>query len=394
MRPALQADILIVGAGPAGCAAAIILAPLCRVAVIERHAAPPERIGESLPGAARRMLATMGLLEEFLADGHLPRHALRSAWGRAEPEERDSLRDPDGNGWVLDRARFERRLRAAASSRGASLLAPARLVRLSRVRESWLADVDHDGRPIALRARIVLDAGGRGSRALRRYGAKRVLGDRLICASFRMPRACFPPGVTQVEAEADGWWYASPLPDGAGMFAFHTDADLPAARLVCEAGGFKEKVKALPILSAFAEDFTADDPQIRVCAAQSTWLERVVGEGWLACGDAALAFDPLAAQGLFNALYTGFAAAGTIAGCLGGKAGMIRKYVDEIEDVRFEYRRHLAAWYQLERRWPHAPFWRRRHALSLSDGSSTYPFALHRSVDELSAQARGEDLHS
>jgi flavin-dependent dehydrogenase len=37
--------------------------------------------------------------------------------------------------------------------------------------------------------------------------------------------------------------------------------------------------------------------------------EPCAGEGFLAAGDAALALDPLASQGLLNALFTGLAAA-------------------------------------------------------------------------------------
>jgi flavin-dependent dehydrogenase len=34
-------------------------------------------------------------------------------------------------------------------------------------------------------------------------------------------------------------------------------------------------------------------------------LEPLHGNGWLACGDAALSFDPLSSQGLLTALYSG-----------------------------------------------------------------------------------------
>jgi hypothetical protein len=66
----------------------------------------------------------MGLWEEFIADGPLPRQALCSAWGSGETMVRDALADLDGPGWQIDRARFEQRLRAAAVRRGALL--PAR----------------------------------------------------------------------------------------------------------------------------------------------------------------------------------------------------------------------------------------------------------------------------
>ena len=45
---------------------------------------------------------------------------------------------------------------------------------------------------------------------------------------------------------------------------------------------------------------------------RSSWLEQPMGQSWVACGDALLAFDPIAGQGLFNAIYTGMKAAETI----------------------------------------------------------------------------------
>jgi flavin-dependent dehydrogenase len=41
-------------------------------------------------------------------------------------------------------------------------------------------------------------------------------------------------------------------------------------------------------------------------------LEYSAGEGWLACGDAALAFDPLSSQGILSALYGGMLASRTV----------------------------------------------------------------------------------
>ena len=80
----------------------------------------PAGVGKSLPAAARRLLIDMGLWQGFLADCHAPCHAHRGCWGDDTPSERDALADPDGHGWYLDRARFERRLRGVAAAEARS----------------------------------------------------------------------------------------------------------------------------------------------------------------------------------------------------------------------------------------------------------------------------------
>jgi flavin-dependent dehydrogenase len=57
----VTADVVILGAGPAGATAALNLAAVCRVTIIDQYGEPPCRIGESLPGAARRLLIDMGV---------------------------------------------------------------------------------------------------------------------------------------------------------------------------------------------------------------------------------------------------------------------------------------------------------------------------------------------
>ncbi|MCY1030783.1 hypothetical protein OV207_04890 [Corallococcus sp. BB11-1] len=85
-----------------------------------------------------------------------------------------------------------------------------------------------------------------------------------------------------------------------------------------------------------------------------------MGDGWLAAGDAALSFDPLSSQGLFNALFTGLAAAEATDRALSGDPSATSDYAGTLADIDAAYRRNLAAWYALERRWPEQEFWRRR----------------------------------
>ena len=133
-----------------------------------------------------------------------------------------------------------------------------------------------------------------------------------------------PPGVTQIEAEPDGW-YAAPLPRGGGILAFHTDADLPAARIGRSPSVLLERARTLPLLGPLLAGGGWDDASGGFRAAHGAWLEAPAGDGWIAAGDAALAFDPLAAQGVFNAIYMGLAAAETADRVLGGDAEAARE---------------------------------------------------------------------
>lgn len=349
-------DVLIVGGGPAGATAALNLAPLRSVAIVERNAAPSPRIGESLPAAARRLFRDMGLLESFLAEGHAPCYGQRSVWGDPRPQELDALRDPDGPGWHLDRMRFERWLRDAASSRGAELLAPATVERIERDGDVWRVDTS----TVTLRARIIIDAAGRSAPIARRLGAQLCVTDRLVCGwIYGDDTGSASRGLTYVEATEDGWWYTAPIPNARRILAFHTDADLPASRIARDRDALLAAAMSTASLAAALAGFVADDTA-SFTAAHSTTLDPCARNGWLAAGDAALAFDPLSSQGLLNALFTGLAAAEAADSHLRGDVDALPRYRATIDGVATAYRRHLSAWYGLERRWPEAPFWRRR----------------------------------
>ena len=46
--------------------------------------------------------------------------------------------------------------------------------------------------------------------------------------------------------------------------------------------------------------------------ASGSVSEPVAGDGWIACGDAAVSFDPISSQGILNAIRTGAAVASAI----------------------------------------------------------------------------------
>ncbi len=305
----------------------------------------------------------MGPVESFLRKASTPCSGNRATWGSHEPVETDFLRDPDGYGWHLDRARFDGWLRGIAVERGAVLLAPARMRSIARDGGRWQAALETAGQSLDLAADFVIDAGGRTAPVATMLGARRPAQDGLVCgwvhgAAQNVGAAA---GLTYVEACPDGWWYTAAIPDGRRVLAFHTDADLPAARLAADPQALLARAnKAGELAQVLAEcEFTPH--RSGFTAAHTMATDPCAGDAWLAAGDAALSFDPLSAQGLFNALFTGLAAAEAADRHLSGCLDAVPGYVETVARIRLAYLRHLSFWYRAETRWPAAPFWQRRH---------------------------------
>ena len=114
----VDCDVAVAGGGQAGLAAALTLLRYTRrrVTVVESSEYDGFRIGETASPGLQPMLVYLGAWETFLADRHRPALGTSAAWGRPELSSRDFLFTGRGNGWHLDRCRFDATLASQATA--------------------------------------------------------------------------------------------------------------------------------------------------------------------------------------------------------------------------------------------------------------------------------------
>ncbi|HLJ86803.1 MAG TPA: NAD(P)/FAD-dependent oxidoreductase [Candidatus Angelobacter sp.] len=356
-------DAIIAGAGPAGSVAAHVLARNgCRVLLADGVPHKKFKAGEALPGAALRILRELQLPLSNERGLHTQIGGNLSSWGSEELIAADFLHDPDGPGWRLDRLQFDADLRTAALRSGA-IFKEVRVLDACRDGKAWSIKFDNDE---TATARWIVDASGRSAVLSRKLGAtwKR---DTQLTALYTVGKAGDDIRLnrTIVEAVPEGWWYAALLPSGAAIAGFHTLQERAASLAACPTAWRQALNETRHVAGAFPN--LIFDSSLRALDASGGRLLPFGEDGWIACGDAALSFDPIASQGIFSALYSGMMAGKTIHASLTGDTKALDLYTSRLEEVRRIYSLRCLSMYRAEKRWPGSRFWRQVQGVSLLD---------------------------
>ncbi|QHS36773.1 FAD-binding protein [Alcaligenes faecalis] len=352
--------IIVVGAGVAGLAAARRLSMQGQEVTLVAPQEPQPSFGETLSERGAVVLTSLGwasCLDESVA---LRSQGRFSVWGGAGLR---TVQDEDGQGYLLDKARLEQALFERVQKEEKVSIRQTRVLGLEHQPEGVIAKLA-DG--TSLEAAALIDCTGRAALSAG-AAAERHRLDRLVAAwhVFDLPEGAEPLAASLVEAVELGWWYLSPMPGHRLMVALFSDSDLLpdglsrdgsvwAGLLGC-ADAARVRMESLGLDSQMA------DHTPKVSAAASCTVSYFVEGRILRAGDAGAAMDPLAANGLATALWSGSQSAQAALALTQGNPEPARAYE---KDYLLGLVRHLNsqhALYGMEQRYAAQPFWQRRH---------------------------------
>ena len=330
----MDKKILVLGAGTAGSAAASFLKLKgLEVIMIDRAQRPLDKdllqIGESLSPDAAPLLKELGIWNAFCEAAHLKCFSNVSYWQSQEARHHDFIQHPIGHGWHLDRTAFDSQLLAHALKLAVNFNPKTTISKFRRVSDQWQVLLSNDlNNTESLTVDYVVDATGRNSWWARQQGVERLYeAEQLALVAFLDIDKSFEDTRTLVETTTNGWWYSAAIPGNRMATAFFCPPENVDKTGWLQAEGWKALLEqatqtATRIDEAKGQLLAAP----RLVAAHSSILERLQGPGWMAVGDAALTYDPIAAHGITMALTSARDAAEAIRQCFQGDVQAPERY--------------------------------------------------------------------
>ncbi len=369
-------DVVVLGGGPAGAAAAKLLAEWGHSVRLITRPAPDARLAVSVPPSTGKLFEAVGISDAIERAGFIRSTGNTVWWGQSQPRVEPFA--GGSQGWQVPLPRLDDVMLAAATAAGVAV--ERRLV--------VAADL------AASAGQFLVDATGRSGLLARAKGVRvHADGPRTVALVAEWQRAGAWPVPddthTLIESYESGWAWSVPTSPGIRHVAVMVD---PQRSTLARGASARElylaeidKTVTLRRLTAAAE--CVDGP--KGWDASEYRAEQYAGDDWLLAGDAGSFIDPLSSAGVKKALASGWLAAVVVHTCLRTPAmrpHALAFFTSREQEIERHYSRTSRAF--LAEAAPNHPeaFWRDR--ADAPDAPGTDAFVLREALEALRAAPR------
>jgi len=358
----IEADVLIIGRGIAGCAMALALKKkgVKNIVLVGREPGFDENITETLPMAGHQLLCQLDL--GHLVEKYPVSSGIVSRWGGNQTLVRESVFEVFDTSWQLNKAVFAGDLQDAVSKQDITCITIGQLQDTKRGDDGkWQLRLKQGETEHLIRASFVVDASGRNSAFARKAGGNKIMFDTQVAITgiFAPQERPVQKISSFIEAMPDGWRYSAVNHKNARFVTLFTDADILNDLKLSKKSAWLEYMQQSGLFNTMAPGEKLAD--ISVCPASSYFTEIPVADSWLPIGDACYAVDPLTSAGLFHALNSAITSADYLGNYLDGDENALA-LLTKMNRNRFEsYLQERVNMYRQVTAFANNPYWQRRH---------------------------------
>jgi flavin-dependent dehydrogenase len=322
-----DADVIVVGGGPAGNTVAAFLAQRGRrVVLLEKSRHPRFHIGESLLPMNVPILERLGVLGEVERLGVRKLAADFPAANDRGFNAFDFSRSLPGSpafAFQVPRAQFDEMLFRRAAQLGVDARDGVEVEDVQLHGDRALAQArDAQGNVVRLSARYLVDATGRDTLLGTRLKLKRSHPRHRSAALFGHfegveRRAAEHAGNISIYRLAEGWIWLIPLPDGLTSIGVVCLPQVLKSRTGDRQSFFMELLGRVPQLADRMRQARMTG-EVHATGNYSYTCDRFHGPGWLMVGDSAAFIDPVFSSGVYLAMHGAERAAALVDAVLSG----------------------------------------------------------------------------